>query len=92
MLTVQHDGGARRFFARVGGVAYLAYEREDDAIDLKHTVVPASARGRGVGAALARAAREYARDEGLRVIPSCPFVKSFLATHGEYGDVVAPGP
>jgi predicted GNAT family acetyltransferase len=40
-----------RFELRLGeGIAFLTYEVDDDRIELKHTEVPAGARGRGYGA------------------------------------------
>jgi predicted GNAT family acetyltransferase len=37
---------------------------------------------------LVRAALNYARANGLRVIPVCPFARAFLARHPEYADLV----
>ena len=89
-VQVERREKARRFVAQTdGGVAYLRYERPDErTIDLKHTVVPKAAEGRGVGGALARAAFAYAREHGLRVVVTCPFVRAWLARHPEQRDVV----
>ena len=88
---VEHDGGARRFFVNLPeGMAYLAYAPAGRAtIDLQHTIVPPEAQGRGVGTSLAAAAFDYARAEGLQVIPSCPFVAAWLDDHPDGRDVVA---
>ena len=88
---VEHDGGARRFFVNLPeGMAYLAYAPAGRAtIDLQHTIVPPEAQGRGVGTSLAAAAFDYARTEGLQVIPSGPFVAAWLDDHPDGRDVVA---
>jgi predicted GNAT family acetyltransferase len=54
-----------------------------------HTEVPRALEGRGYAAALATAALDQARREGIRIIPSCPYVKAFLQRHPEYADLVA---
>lgn len=64
--------------------AFLHYARAGDHIRLIHTEVPEAFRGHGYAATLARAALEYARDEHLRVIPVCPFVRGYLARHPEF--------
>jgi predicted GNAT family acetyltransferase len=88
--TITNNAGASRFEAQTDhGVAVLSYRLRNGAIDLAHTAVPQAAEGQGIGASLARAALEHARAQGLHVIPSCPFVKSYLAKHPEYGDLVA---
>jgi hypothetical protein len=88
--TVSHDAAAGQFAVDTGsGIAVLKYVRRGDVLDLLHTTVPQAAEGRGVGAALARAALEHARQEGLKVIPTCPFVHSYLRKHKEFADLVA---
>jgi uncharacterized protein len=49
-----------------------------------HTEVPKAIEGHGVAGKLARAALEYARDEGLGVIARCPFVAAYVRRHPEY--------
>ena len=88
---VEHDAAASRFVARLaGGEGFLSYvARGDGMLDLQHTVVPESERGRGVGEALVRAAVEHARREGSRVVPTCPFVAAWLDDHPEARALVA---
>jgi predicted GNAT family acetyltransferase len=89
-MKVEHDEKGSRFFVRVDGdEADLAYTRVGPKlIDLQHTYVPASARGHGLADALAEAAFDYAREEGLRVVPSCPFVRTWLRRHPEQAKLV----
>jgi uncharacterized protein len=90
-VEVQHQEQRRRFVARTpAGPASVAYERPDDrTIELHHTIVPEEERGRGVGGTVVRAAIAYARDRGLRVVPSCPFVRAWLDEHPDERDVLA---
>lgn len=71
-----------------GQIGVLQYVLTPGAIDLQHTVVQRAAGGRGVGSALVVAALDFARAEGLRVIPTCPFVPAVIARHAEYADLV----
>ena len=41
----------------------------------------------GVGNELARAALEFARESKIRVIPTCPFVRSYIRRHPQYADL-----
>jgi predicted GNAT family acetyltransferase len=47
--------------------------------------VPPASRGRGLGEALVKAALEAARQEGVRVVPVCPFVRAYLQRHPQGG-------
>ena len=87
--TVTNDLAAGRFEAHTEhGVAHLRYVARGDVLDLVHTEVPQAAEGQGVGAALAKAALDHARAEGMKVIPSCPFVRTYIKRHGEYANLV----
>jgi uncharacterized protein len=83
--TVQHDPARSRFVVALpDGDAELLYDMfADDVIDLQHTEVPASGKGKGVGDALVRAALAHARERKLRVIATCPYVQAWLRRHPE---------
>jgi predicted GNAT family acetyltransferase len=90
-MTVEHDPGRHRFFVRhQEGESELTYQPAgDDVLDFLHTGVPRPLRGQGIAEALVKAALDFARAEGKRVIPSCPFVASWIDEHPEEGDLVA---
>ena len=44
--------------------------------------------GRGLGSQLVRSALADARRDGLAVLPFCPFVRSYIASHTEELDLV----
>jgi predicted GNAT family acetyltransferase len=73
------------------GAALLAYHVNGSVMSIVHTEVPFLARGKGLADALARAALEYARTNGLTVKPYCPFVAGFIQRHRAYADLVEPG-
>ena len=89
-MDVVHDQAQSRFVVSVDGhVGELQYERlSDGVLDLIHTGVSEALKGRGVGNALAVAAFEYARANGLRVILTCPFLRRWILSHPEQRDIV----
>jgi uncharacterized protein len=80
-----------RFEARVDDkVAVAQYVRRPGQITFTHTEVPDELQGHGIANALAKAALDAARAEGLTVVPLCPFFASYIARHHEYQDLVKP--
>jgi predicted GNAT family acetyltransferase len=84
-LSVRHDTEGSRFVVDLpDGPAELFYgEFAEDVLDLQHTEVPPSGRGKGVGDALVRAALRYAQERGARVMATCPYVRAWLRRHPE---------
>lgn len=72
-----------------GHHAFAAYQREGDTIVFTHTLVPQAIAGRGIAGKLIRFALDRARDQGLKVVPQCPFVKAYIDKHPEYLDLLA---
>jgi len=67
---------------------FAAYSRGEGEIALTHTEVDPAFEGQGIGGRLARAVLDAARGENLAVLPYCPFIKSWIAKHPEYADLV----
>lgn len=90
-LEVVDNPAAGRFEIRIGDeVAFVTYRREGNTIAYIHTEVPEALEGHGIAARLAAHALEYARANGLLVVPLCPYVAAYLERHPEYQDLVAP--
>ncbi len=60
-----------------------------DMLDATHTFVPVPMRGLGVGKALVDRLVEDAHAQGLRIVPTCPFVKAHLERDAELGGLIA---
>jgi uncharacterized protein len=56
---------------------------------LTHAEVPVALRGGGIAARLTGGALELARAQGIKVIPVCPYVVTFMERHPEYRDLLA---
>lgn len=89
--TINHERDIK-FYIENGSpdnYPYLAYnEKADRVLDLVETYVPKDMRGEGVAAQLVTHALEYAKENGYRVIPTCPYVSSFIEKHNEYSHLV----
>ena len=84
-IKVTNNGSAKRFEIKAeNALAVLEYELEDGTLTLVHTGVPSALEGQGIGGKLAKAALEYAKKEGLKVVPRCSFVRSYIERHTEY--------
>lgn len=89
-VTVENNKSAHRFQTEVDGfTAFIDYRLSGETITLIHTKVPPELEGRGLGSKLVKAALDSARNDGLKVIPECPFVASYIERHEAYSDLVA---
>jgi predicted GNAT family acetyltransferase len=57
-------------------------------MDLTHTFVPPELRGKGVAGIVVRAAFETAKENGLKIRPSCSYIPTFVSKNEEYADMV----
>jgi predicted GNAT family acetyltransferase len=86
---VTHRPEAERFEAQVGdSLALCNYRRLGDLLVLHHTEVPQALQGQGVAADLVAAALAWAREQGLRVRPTCSYVASYMRRHPETQDLL----
>jgi predicted GNAT family acetyltransferase len=70
------------------GMATLTYRETADRITLLHTEVAPELAGKGLGGVLARGALDYARSTNRKVLVTCKFVKTYIARHPEYEDLL----
>jgi predicted GNAT family acetyltransferase len=90
-MTIRHQPEARRFVADLEqGQAVLEYAPgPDGALDYRHTFVPDALRGQGVASRLVQFALDHALEARIKVVPSCPFVATFLDRHPQYRSIDA---
>lgn len=87
-LQVVHESAEKRFAIHAdGGTAVLEYQRFEDKVVYTHTGVPSALEGKGIGSRLVKAGLNWARSEGLRVVPVCTFVAGYIQRHPEYADL-----
>lgn len=79
------EGG--KFFA--GDKGYLTYEWDSpEVFAIMHTVVEEAFRGQGVAKALLDAAVSFARENGYKVRPVCPYAEKVLRRDPQYNDIL----
>lgn len=71
---------------KVGEMSYSKAGTEKIIID--HTEVDSSQNGKGLGKKLVDAGVAFARENGLKIIPLCPFAKRVLTGSDKYADVL----
>jgi uncharacterized protein len=87
---IRHDTAAKRFvLTNDAGEAVLDY-REVDAttLDYFRTFVPTSMRGGGIASIITEHALRHAQAQGLKVIPTCPFIATYIERHPEFRPLV----
>lgn len=83
-VEVRHNAAASRFEALVDGELCRAdYHLIDGVMRIHHTAVPRPLEGRGIAAALVRAAFAHAEASGLNVEPWCSYVRTYMKRHPE---------
>lgn len=65
------------------------YRIDADKLDIYHTEVDKTYGGRGLAGKLVDLVVAYARDENLKIIPSCPYVAKKFDKDQSYKDVDA---
>ena len=68
----------------------LIYSPRPGALALVHTEIEPEFEGQGLGAKLVAGVFDDLRRRGLKLVPLCPFVRSYLERHPEQADLVAP--
>lgn len=87
---VTHDPASSRYVLTIDGEqkGELDYIATEATIEIPHTVVDPSLRGSGLGAKLVQESLDDIRDSTeLRVIPTCPFVATWLLKHPDYAQL-----
>ncbi|MBI3384154.1 MAG: N-acetyltransferase [Aquabacterium sp.] len=89
-LNIVHKPEIGRFEAIVDGLRCEAdYLLDGHIVRMTHTGVPAQLEGRGIAAALVKAALTWARAQGHQVEPICSYVRIYIKRHPEWQDLLA---
>ena len=73
-------------------IGLIRYRLEPGAVALIHTEIEPAHEGHGLGSELVKGALDDLRGRGLRLVPICPYVRSWLERHPEYADLVTSDP
>lgn len=85
MSDIKHDPASHEFYIETQeGKALLHYEREGNVLNFHHTFVPPELRGKGLAEKVVAAGFEYAEQNKLKVIPTCPYVARLVMKNPEW--------
>lgn len=92
-MDIQREEHGRKgaFFIDEDGewVAELTYFKSGDStITVDHIEVDPKLQGKDIGRGLVEAAVNYARENGLKINPVCPYTKKVIDATPEYQDVL----
>jgi len=87
----QNDGGGSFFIDEgQGRIAELTYRSEEkNRITIDHTEVDEKFRGEGVARDLVAEAVAFAKDNELRITPTCPYARKVMEETPEFRTVLA---
>jgi hypothetical protein len=78
-----------RFELHIGDqTAFIEYRMMHGVIVMTHTEVPQQLEGQGIGSRLVKGALEIVRASDKQILPSCPFVASYIKRHPDYEPLV----
>ncbi len=84
-MEVIHDKENTSFVIRIDGFSsYVSYVINDGIMELYTTYTPPQLRGKGLAEKAVRAALDYAKENKLKVVPTCSYVRVFIERHPEY--------
>lgn len=91
-IIVKNNPNQQRIETHVEGMlSKIEYQIADGRIYYYHTEVPPEQEGRGIASGMTKFALDYARQQGLGVVPLCPFVEAYIQRHPEYKSLVVEG-
>jgi predicted GNAT family acetyltransferase len=91
-LKVIENKEKKRFETEVEGrLALIEYIRAENKVYLTHTEVPKELEGKGIASSLVKQVLQQIKDEGLELVPLCPFVAAYLKRHPEWKEILAKG-
>lgn len=87
--AITHDIAGHKFTTNIDGhEGYVDYDAGEGRIVITHTVVPSAIGGRGIAGELVKQALEFARSEGLKVVPQCSYAAEYIRKHPDYAHLV----
>ena len=84
-LKVDHNADEHRFETWVDGyLSKLDYIQDGKNFVITHVGVAPELRGQGVAGKITQVGLDYAKENGLRVVPMCSYAAAYIRKHPEY--------
>ncbi len=85
MLNIKKDAENTQFYVELNNKkAFMDFELTDDTLIIRHTEVPISFEGKGVGSGLVKESVNFAEKNNLKIKPLCSFAQSYLNQKEEF--------
>jgi len=89
-LPLEKIEAEHRFILRIGAEkAFVKYKEQGGVFNLLHTETSPPLEGKGAGSAVVQKTLEYLRENGKKIITTCPFVRTYIERHPEWNDMLA---
>ncbi|MBX2972870.1 MAG: N-acetyltransferase [Flavobacteriales bacterium] len=91
-LPLIDEEDSRQFVMVVKGHrARMEYDRTPDRIFLTHLMVPPAIEEQDVAAALTEKVLGWVESKGMKVVPYCPYVRTYLRRHTAWQRLLVKG-
>lgn len=91
-LPLIDEEESRQFVLVVGGHrARMEYDRSSDRIFLTHLLVPPAIEGQNVAQILTEKVLAWVEAKGMKLVPYCPYVKTYLRRHTAWQRLLVKG-
>lgn len=91
-LPLIDEEDSRQFVMVVGGHrARMEYDRTPDRIFLTHLLVPPALQGQDVESALTEKVLNWVEERGMKVVPYCAYVRTYLRRHTTWQRLLVKG-
>lgn len=71
-----------------GNIAFIRFSESEHIITLIHTESPPALRGSGAATALVEKTLKWVEEHGMKLVPLCPFVFSYINSHPAWKRIV----
>jgi uncharacterized protein len=91
-IEIRDNSELARYEILDGGrlAGFADYRLRGSRLIFPHAEIDPEHQGAGLGSRLARFLLDDARARELTVVPLCPFIASYIDSHPDYADLVAP--
>lgn len=83
-MKLEHVHGLSFYTKTRHGTAEVRYRIKNNVMQIYYTYVPEQDRGKNIAEKLTIAAFDFARGNGYRIKPECPYTQAFVEKHGGY--------
>jgi predicted GNAT family acetyltransferase len=90
-MDIKHNKKEQIFYKIIDNKeSYVRYiMRDKQTINFLRTYVPDEQRHQGIAGKIVKAALEFAKENNLKVIPTCSYVDHFIDQNKEYEELLA---